>query len=271
LRKYAIGLDTAGSKVAFWYGGNVPSADAAAWCKSPPENSRSAQIPIHSAGEDDWFTIEAEVNRKPLKMLLDTGTAYCTVNPSLVKPLGLRQIGRTIVEEIGTSETLDVDLAESIRFGPFSADFPVINVESSDDDKVDGILGTEALGSGRFLLDMPASTLYATRTGPTSGNPLERRLMAAGIEVFASIGPRLMTLVQPNSLAAQKGVESGDELVSIGDLSVSELLADASHKMTAEDTGKLFGLAVKVLKGELSIKIKQADGGLVILALPAVH
>lgn len=270
LRRFAVGIDTIEGKVALWYGGHLDTKAATAWAREESPNVPSmTRIQLDSLGPDDWYKVQAKVNGHPLSLLLDTGTAYSTVNPSLQKPLGLKIIGSTQVMEIGHSERLKVAMADSISFGPFSADFPVLNVESSDDDRVEGILGTEALGTGKFLIDMPGQSLYMARLPPKRSNPLERRLRAAGLDLFPSGDGSLLTLVKAGSPAAKLGVESGDKLISIGDVTVSEMVASLEAPPDSKRLSRLLSVGIKAFGGDLTVQVqRKKDASMLSLTLP---
>lgn len=269
LRMFAIGIDTNQGRVSLWYGGKLTTTQADLWAhadgaKVPP----ITELPLHSHGMEDWFHIDAKVNGKPLDLLLDTGTAYSTVNPSLARPLGLKVIGETPVMEIGHTERLQVATADSITFGPFEAEFPVVNIESSDDDQVQGILGTEALGTGKFLIDMPASELYVWHMPADWSNPLERRLHQAGIDMFPSKDGKLVMIVKPGSDVASYGVESGDQLISIGDVSVREMVEGLQGPMDKQRMSKMLKVGLDAYNGDLVIKIQTKLNNIISYPLP---
>ncbi len=275
LRRFAIGIDTVGGRVAFWNGGKIGANSAAAWAQSKMPAGvkplRLQKLPLETNGEDDWYRIKAAVNGKPLHLVLDTGTAYSTVNPSQVSPLHLKIIGETIVEGIGQTERLLIATAETLAFGPFSADFPIVNVEKQEDSSSDGILGTEALGDGVFVIDMPDKALYAGRVKRTTGNPLELRLRAAGLDIFPDNRLRLLVLVQPGSPAAKAGIQSGDRLTKIGDLTVEELTKGLQDQSDPKVTRRLLDLGLKAIAGDLSITTQHLSAVPVDLALPKLE
>jgi hypothetical protein len=266
LRMYAIGIDTNGGKVSFWYGGKLSQPEVEQWANASLEDG--AKMDLFSTGVEDWYHIRAEVNKHPVDMLLDTGTAYSTVNPSLEKPLGLKVIGETPVMEIGHSEKLKVATADSITFGPFAAEFPVLNIENQEDSQVEGILGTEALGTGKFLLDLPENAFYMWRQPAQQSNPLERRLRAAGIDLFPTISGALVTIVRAGSQAAEAGIASGDQLKSIGDVTVSDMVAGLQKPLDSKRMSRMLKVGLDAFGGELNVTVQRADGKVVTLALP---
>ncbi len=270
LRMFAIGIDTNNGKVTLWYKGNLGSDAAEGWAHGTTDApfGAGAKLSLMTNGVEDWYRVQTEVNHHPLNMLLDTGTAYSTVNASQAIPLGLKVIGETPVQEIGHSETLKVATADSITFGPCSAEFPVLNIESSDDEDMDGILGTEALGAGKFLLDLPANEFYAWQEPDRHANPLERRLREAGIDLFPTAKGDLVTVIKNGSPASEAGISSGDELKSIGGVSLKEIMSGLASPMDSKRMGRLVGVGLNAFGGQLSIGVQTAQGKLINLALP---
>jgi hypothetical protein len=269
LRRFALGIDTINGKVALWYQGRIDQVTANEWGRQDlPTAPPMSRMALSTEGPDDWFKIGARINGHPLSLLLDTGTAYSTVNRSLQRPLNLKVIGTTEVMEIGHSERLRVATADSITFGPFAAEFPVLNIESSDDEQVQGILGTEALGSGRFIIDMPGLCLYANRMPSKRMNPLERRLREAGMDLFPAGDGTLVTIVKPESPAAKLGVESGDQLISIGDVTVAEMISSFQAPSDSKRMNRLLSVGLKAFSGDLQVEVRRKDGTKVAVPLP---
>ena len=266
LRRFALGLDLVDNKVAFWTDGRLGADTARSWTKG--SDPGFATMTLSNSGRDDWFRLQVIVNGRPINALLDTGTAYSTVNPSLLTPLKLNVVGTTPVQEIGRLEDLKVATADSITFGSLSAEFPVLNVENDEDHDVDGILGTEALGSGRFIIDMPGLTFYGERAPAARQNPLERRLRTLGIDTFPSGPKRILVLVKPQSDAEKQGVKSGDRLVSVGGLTVEDMFQAMRESAKPEQARKLLDLALKAGNGDISIVVQKREGSSVTLALP---
>jgi|GEM_PF-3831178 len=263
LRKFALGFDTVNGKLAWWYGGHLSPESVEKWTGSAP-----AKMPLSSDGPDDWYRVDSQINRHPVKLVLDTGTAYATVNPSIAKRLRLRVVGETPVQEIGRSEDLKVAVADSLTFGDIAADFPVFNIESSDEDTDDGILGTEAIGNGAYVIDMPGMTFYDVHKNRERGTPMERRMREAGLDLFPTANDSLIVLVKTGSPAEKKGIHSGDELVAIGGVLIKDMFGSLKNDTTGQQTEKLFALAVRSINGELHVTVKCHTGVFVILPLP---
>ena len=263
LRKFAVGIDTVGGKIAWWYGGMLSPESVQKWTGEIP-----SKMSLQSDGNDDWYRVDSSINKHPVKLILDTGTAYATINPSLVGRLHLKVVGETPVQEIGHSEDLKVAVGDTLTFGSLAADFPVFNVESEDDDKDDGILGTEAIGNGSYVIDMPGMTFYAVRKKNERGTPMERRMREAGLDLFPTANETLIVLVKAGSPAERKGIRSGDELIAVGGVLVKDMFGSLKADVTGEKTEKLFALAIRSISGELHVTVKCHTGSFVFLNLP---
>jgi hypothetical protein len=273
IRNYAVGLDLIDGQISFWPGGKVGTETANQWTSTNEDRRLKSltKIGLSTRSPEDWFLIEAKINGNSLKLVFDTGTYVSSVNPSFVSQLGLRKIAETEVDEIGHTEVLPVMVANSLTFGQFQATFPVVNVESENDPDSDGILGTESLGYGKFLIDMPDLTLYGRRSNSMRAlNPLERRLIQFGIQIFPDPKGRFLVLVQPGSRADRSGIRSGDWLVAIGKLDLDEISGNGSSG-TQQDPQARFKMGMALLQRKLSLTTRNSSGAKTTIDLPSVQ
>jgi hypothetical protein len=269
LRKYAIGVDLIGRKIAFWPGGKVGADFAKSWT-SLGSASPLYRLDLTTRSPEDWFRVQTKVNAHPLDFIFDTGTAISSVNPSLVPKLNLRKIADTEVEEIGKTEVLPVTAADSLTFGPLAAAFPILNVESGDDPDSDGILGTEALGQGKMIIDMPDLKLYfrQDRAGHY-GNAFEQRLRTGGLDIFPDSKKRLLVLVRPGSPAQKAGIRSGDSVVFLGKVNVQDLNPASANLSDPEVAATMAKIGLELLQKNLTITIQREDGSRIVMTLPS--
>jgi hypothetical protein len=273
LRGYAVGVDTLGETITFWPGGKLGTEFSNKWTLTQEGGSvardpnQVKRLDLTTRSSVDWFRVQAKINGQAVNLVLDTGTAISSVNPSLPSRLGLKKIADTEVEEIGKTEVLPVMVADSLTFGGAEAEFPVLNVESEEDPDSDGILGTESLGEGKYLIDMPDLKLYVRqiRNGKHA-NVFESRLRLAGLDIFPDSKNRLLVLVRPGGVADKAGVRSGDQLLSIGSVSVDDLGVEKAGEPAP--LSKMFKLGMAMLQKNISLTVQRTDGTKVRVELP---
>lgn len=231
LRDYAIGVDRNTLQLAFWKDGRLTDWEAQSFIGHKPVTQT-----LRNAGTQDWFHLPVTIGGKSFQLIFDTGTAFCSLNPSAAKKIQLKEVAETDVAGIGTLQQMKVAEASSIEVLGSAATFPIVTLETVEDSTSDGILGFEALGGCKFVLDLPAKRVHFWRGPLAWGSPLERRLRKFGIDLMTTPNQEMKLLVQPLSPAAKAGYRSGDVLVSLGGVTTREYLSALQGE---GDLGKL--------------------------------
>ncbi len=281
LRRFAMGLDLVRRRVALWEGGRLSEADVKFWMahrasiadktvRWKPETGAPAHITLPLLCRDestDWYHLASTVGGQPIALMVDTGSTYCSLARRLATALGVKVLGEADVEVIGDIRPHDVGVAPAMTFGPLAIDYPLVLVDD-DTAGAEGILGMEALGMGRFLIDMPGRVLHAARANAPRHNQLVRLLDDAGLMAFRARPSKMLVVAKADGRAAKAGIVTGDEVMAINGTETAAIFrVTATEKLTPEQSRAVLQLGLRILAGKLDLKVRKADGRTVDLKL----
>ena len=130
------------------------------------------QLPLEMIA--DVPVVTAEINGRPVRMLLDTGATFTVVAPRTATRLGLQPSGRPIAMEGAGGRVVAVPVSLSqVNIGGAQVQGVPAVVGRALDIASDGVFGVTLLSAFEIDLDVPrrVMTLYAPRRCPTLTPP----------------------------------------------------------------------------------------------------
>lgn len=218
LRTMAIGVDSRGQKMHFWFGGRISAATLDHFL-----GSATLETLLKGGEPGRWYAVQANLNGTAMDLVLDTGALYCTLGPTAAAELRLDPFGKVPAETLAGFTQMPVAMAKSLEVGGLVTSHPLLTVEPRDVPGAHGSLGTDVLANCATVIDLPARRLRITARPARRSTTLEGRLREWGGRVLL-LADRPALAVDPGSLLARAGLRSGDTLSRINGTPVLEAL-----------------------------------------------
>lgn len=144
------------------------------------------------------IVLAARLNgRGPFRLLLDTGSTHTSVSPKTAEALGAPVVGKAPMGSAAGSRMTLVVRISSLEVGPVSVNGLLASVidlgEIPDVDRIDGVIGHDALGTLRYAIDFRRRHVVWFPTDAMAAR-------ASSLELEPSGGRFLLALPQRDSL-----------------------------------------------------------------------
>ncbi len=112
-----------------------------------PEKRNRNEIVVPLLRSGNSFFVDATINNRPLRLLLDTGASITSLSQSTIDRLGLEPSGRGIqLSTANGTRRSELFQTERIRLGRLSVNnLLVASIDLGNNSRIDGLLGTDLL------------------------------------------------------------------------------------------------------------------------------
>lgn len=274
LKDYAFAFDLPGKRLALWKGGKVDESSVAYWMSHVPPSSgkvdwveqadltkpKILRWDLFNNGKDDFLRVHTKLDDKPLDLLVDTGTDYCTLNPSVAKNRPSTELGVSQIEAIGHYQKLRTVAFENLTFGSLRREPVVVTIDEEDDGDCDGLLGMDAIGSGKLFIDVPGQKMYLVEMEDPAIPALIRLMGKVGLQSVQVDEDKWMLLSTPGSSSHMAGARTGDLLLGFGDATMADIFRTESGELDKATTLRLNKFIDDLEKGKMNLRVQHKDG-----------
>jgi hypothetical protein len=261
LKDKAIGIDARKGALSVWNAGNLSQDQVNFWFSHAPAQGTWTSTPadayqtveLETVEGDPHYFVEGSVNGTALKLGLDTDAATSAIEENLIQPAGFVPFYEGQFGGLKGGWPVHIGFVDALSFGGQDLKaYPLSEVAAGTLKPAQGIIGFDALMNRRALIDFPAHKLYLGSLNPSPAG--SDALVPLGIRLAPFVGGKQFIGVIPSSPAAQAGLHSGDELISLDDKPVGILNLPLTHSSLAVDYAKAG------LPKSLKVVVKSKDG-----------
>jgi len=164
-----------------------------------------ASIPLSNEGGSQGSGLDVEINGKPSRLLLDTGTSGILISSKAASLAGLKAAADVRMGGIGdrADATAHAAWAESVRIGEMEFHNCPLYIVDRLPSTADGIIGTDVFSNFLIDIDFPASTLRLSPLPPRPGETPVKASLSSGEDASPEPTPQPRPLYEDRDIAPE--------------------------------------------------------------------